>query len=181
MIFWRQPLTSCCRRLKIEAKGTVSQTQRATSTQMSSPRPPDLGKNKMRIYFSAAGQSFGHAATNWHSKSYYRHVQVTICSWCLLSFESQFLWNFIVIGDVYELRLRMRQGAGQALAIHSGPFLPSLSLDVTLHEVMLRDQAPWQSSLLVFCMRSYVSKIWPAVSAKSSEVPLRRSPGRARA
>ena len=32
-IFRRQPLTSCCRRLKIEAKGTVSQTQRATSTQ----------------------------------------------------------------------------------------------------------------------------------------------------
>ena len=26
----------------------------------SSPRTPNLGKNKMRIYFSAAGQSFGH-------------------------------------------------------------------------------------------------------------------------
>ena len=58
----------------------------------SSPRTPNLGKNKMRIYFSAAGQSFGHAATNWHSKSYYRHEQVTICFLCLYSFESQFLW-----------------------------------------------------------------------------------------
>ena len=57
----------------------------------------------MRIYFSAAGQSFGHAATNWHSKSYYRHVQVTICFLCLYSFEFQFLWYFIVNDDVYEL------------------------------------------------------------------------------
>ena len=32
-------------------------------------------KNKMRIYFIAAGQSFGHAATNWHSKSYYSCIQ----------------------------------------------------------------------------------------------------------
>ena len=69
----------------------------------SSPRTPNLGKNKMRIYFSAAGQSFGHAATNWHSKSYYRHEQVTICFLCLYSFESQFLWYFIVNDDVYEL------------------------------------------------------------------------------
>ena len=29
----RQPLTSCCRRLKIKTKGSVSLTQRATSTQ----------------------------------------------------------------------------------------------------------------------------------------------------
>ena len=34
-----------------------------------SPRTPNLGKNKMRIYFSGAVQSFGHAATNW-----YRHL-----------------------------------------------------------------------------------------------------------
>ena len=95
-IFRRQPLTSCCRRLKIEAKGTVSQTQRATSTQKlnylgeilahelrteartrceSSAVPQDNPLDTR----STAGQSFGHAATNWHSKSYYRHVQGTIC------------------------------------------------------------------------------------------------------
>ena len=40
------------------------------------------GKYKMRIYLITAGQSFGHAATNWHSESYYWHEEMTIF-WCL--------------------------------------------------------------------------------------------------
>ena len=70
-IFRRQPLRSCCRRLKIEAKGTVSQTQRATSTQrcetISVPQDNPLDTRPQ----------------NWHSKSYYRHEQVTIWFFCL--------------------------------------------------------------------------------------------------
>ena len=30
---------------------------------------------EFRIYFSAAGQSFGHAGTSWYSNTYYRHEQ----------------------------------------------------------------------------------------------------------
>ena len=64
--------TACYLHTKVELLGRTS-----------SPRTPYSGKNKMGIYLSTAGQSFGHAATNWHSKSYYRHEQVTICFLCL--------------------------------------------------------------------------------------------------